>query len=190
MVEVGDVPLSDMEASFGLLKGAARGDIAAQRALADQSVSLIDNRPDLDPVSLLHDGLIFARMAATQGDVHDEGRVISMLALVGDLCDELGDHDTGAVFAAEYIARIALLADQGVELADVTLGKAADNASPAIMAMAKEYERALRAQGDHLHTTFPGYFGAPALGGAKAAKVRNPLAGMPPPPAGFKLDAR
>lgn len=45
-------------------------------------------------------------------------------------------------------------------------------------------------EGDHLHTTFPGYFGAPALGGAKAAKLRNPLAGMPAPPAGFKLDAR
>ena len=45
-------------------------------------------------------------------------------------------------------------------------------------------------EGDHLHTTFPGYFGAPALGGAKGAKLRNPLAGMPPPPVGFKLDAR
>ena len=45
-------------------------------------------------------------------------------------------------------------------------------------------------EGDHLHTTFPGYFGAPPLGGAKGAKLSNPLAGMPPPPAGFKLDAR
>ena len=45
-------------------------------------------------------------------------------------------------------------------------------------------------EGDHLHTTFPGYYGAPVLGGAKAAGLRNPLAGMPPPPAGFKLDAR
>lgn len=45
-------------------------------------------------------------------------------------------------------------------------------------------------EGDHLHTTFPGYFGAPPLGGARSAKLHNPLAGMPPPPAGFRLDAR
>lgn len=147
MAEVREAPQSDLATSFGLLKGAARGDIAAQRALADQSVTLINNRPDLDPVCLLTDGLIFARMAASQGGVHDEGRVISMLALVGDLCDESGDHETGAVFAAECIARISLLADQGVELADQTLGKAADNASPAIMTMAKQFERAMRAVG-------------------------------------------
>ena len=143
MVEVGTAPLTDLEASFGLLKGAARGDIAAQRALADQSVSLVRTRPDLDPVWLLNDGLIFARMAAMQGDVRDEGRVIAMLALVGDLYDDQGDHETGAPFAAEAIARVSRLADQGVDLADVTLGRAADNATPAIMAMAKQYERAL-----------------------------------------------
>ena len=143
MVEVGTAPLTDLEASFGLLRGAARGDLAAQRALADQSVSLVRNRPDLDPVWLLNDGLIFARMAAMQGDVRDEGRVIAMLALVGDLCDEQGEHETGAPFAAEAIARVSRLADQGVDLADVTLGRAADNATPAIMAMAKQYERAL-----------------------------------------------
>jgi hypothetical protein len=43
-------------------------------------------------------------------------------------------------------------------------------------------------EGDHLHATFPGYYGAPAVGGANAAGLRNPFAGMPPPPAGFKLN--
>ncbi len=33
-------------------------------------------------------------------------------------------------------------------------------------------------EGDHLHVTFPGYFGAPALGGAKSAGLKNPLAGI------------
>ena len=40
----------------------------------------------------------------------------------------------------------------------------------------------------HLHATFPGYYGAPVLGGARTAGVRNPWANMPLPPAGFTLD--
>ena len=48
----------------------------------------------------------------------------------------------------------------------------------------------LNNEGDHLDVRFPGYYGAPALGGAKAAGLRNPLAGMPPPPPGFRLDAQ
>ena len=145
MADVQDAPLSDLETNFSLLKVAARGDIAAQRALADQSVKLISNRSDLNPIGLLNDGLIFARMAATQGDAHDESRVLSMLALLGEICGELGDHNTGAVCVAEGIARLSLMADQGAELADETLSKAADNATPAIMIMAKQFERALRA---------------------------------------------
>jgi hypothetical protein len=42
----------------------------------------------------------------------------------------------------------------------------------------------------HLHGRFPGYYGAPVLGGAKSAGIKNPWAGMPPPPPGFRLDAR
>jgi hypothetical protein len=40
----------------------------------------------------------------------------------------------------------------------------------------------------HLHATFPGYFGAPVLGGARSTGMRNPLANMPPPPPGFRID--
>jgi hypothetical protein len=37
-------------------------------------------------------------------------------------------------------------------------------------------------EGDHLDVAFPGYFGAPALGGAHG--LRNPNQGIPPPPPG------
>ncbi len=37
-------------------------------------------------------------------------------------------------------------------------------------------EAVLLPEGDHLHATFPGWFGAPPLGGAKAAGLRNPMA--------------
>jgi endonuclease YncB( thermonuclease family) len=33
-------------------------------------------------------------------------------------------------------------------------------------------------EGDHLHATFPGWYSAPALGGAKAAGLRNPMLGQ------------
>ncbi|MCT2559230.1 thermonuclease family protein [Tsuneonella sp. YG55] len=39
----------------------------------------------------------------------------------------------------------------------------------------------------HLHFRIPGYYGAPPIGGAASAGVRNPLAGMPPPPPGFTV---
>ena len=42
-------------------------------------------------------------------------------------------------------------------------------------------------EGDHIHVEFPGYYGAPPLGGAVPAGVSNPNAGMPPPPPGFTM---
>lgn len=42
-------------------------------------------------------------------------------------------------------------------------------------------------EGDHLHSTFPGWFGAPTLGNAKSAGLRNPNREAPPPPAGFVI---
>lgn len=49
---------------------------------------------------------------------------------------------------------------------------------------------ALIGQAKQAGVSVSGYYGALALGGAKAAGLRNPLAGMPPPPPGFTLDKR
>lgn len=43
-------------------------------------------------------------------------------------------------------------------------------------------------EGDRVHAHFPGYHGAPPIGGAARAGLRNPLAGMPAPAAGYKLN--
>ena len=43
-------------------------------------------------------------------------------------------------------------------------------------------------EGDHLHVVFPGYYGAPVLGGAQGAGVVNPYSNVPPPPPGFSLN--
>lgn len=42
-------------------------------------------------------------------------------------------------------------------------------------------------EGDHLHSTFPGWYGAPTLGNAKASGLRNPNREAPPPPPGFVI---
>jgi len=53
----------------------------------------------------------------------------------------------------------------------------------------EEYPKAkVLNEGDHIHAEFPGYYGAPVLGGARSAGLRNPNAGMPLPPPGFTLD--
>ena len=55
--------------------------------------------------------------------------------------------------------------------------------------VAKRYPNArLLNEGDHLHAIFPGYYGAPVLGGARSAGLSNPNEGIPPPPPGFALD--
>ena len=68
-------------------------------------------------------------------------------------------------------------------------------ASPDLLRSAKDHARERGVTVSELVRTslrvvVPGYFGAPAIGGAKAAGLHNPLAGMPPPPSGFRLDAR
>lgn len=59
-----------------------------------------------------------------------------------------------------------------------------------LKAQVKRYDRTARLldEGDHLHATFPGYYGAPPVGGARSAGLRNPLAGIPPPPPGFTVN--
>jgi hypothetical protein len=102
---------------FALLKAAAIGSLDAQRALAEMAVNLASTRTDCDPVSILRDGLCFARLAAAQGDDGDEGRVISMLALVASF----GSEDEQADPLGEALARYSILAERGLEVPGVTL---------------------------------------------------------------------
>lgn len=102
---------------FALLKAAATGSIDAQRALADMAINLASTRDDCDPVPILRDGLCYARLAAAQGDDGDEGKVISMLALVASF----GSEDDQADPLGEALARYSILAERGVEVPGVTL---------------------------------------------------------------------
>ena len=129
---------------FRAAADAALGDIEAQRALADEAVRIVNEHPDEDPGTALREGLIFARLAASHGTEADQGRVLAMLALAAEIAVKDNDPDTAEILEAEAIARVALLADNGMEMAGNSIGKMADNATPATMAMALVMQRQLR----------------------------------------------
>lgn len=126
---------------FAYLKRAARGDLDAQRALADAAVQMVSECEDSDPTTALTEGLVFARMAAEHGDVSDRGRVISMLSLLSDLLGEDGDDEM-----AEAIARTFMAADEGYggdRISD-SLPGLVESASPEVMATARWYQDRLK----------------------------------------------
>lgn len=125
---------------FGKLAAAARGEIEAQRALANEAVRrLLVEGSDVDPIVVLSEGLVFARMAAAQGDIADQGLCISMLALMV----QHGDEDSCRDQIAEAAARIALVADTGDEYAASQLPALMEMLPPGIIPYVKHYEQRL-----------------------------------------------
>lgn len=129
---------------FRTVADAAIGDIDAQRAMANEALRIANEDRDSDAGTALREGLIFARMAAAHGNAADKGRVVGMLALAAALAEQEGDQYTAETMGAEAIARVAVMADEGVELAENSIVTMADNASPSTMAMALEYQSQMR----------------------------------------------
>lgn len=129
-------PTAKVEAldPFAVLEAAATGSLDAQRAIADRAFALaLDSDTDRDPETVLTEGLVFARLAAAHGDISDQGRAINMLNLLaGYLGEEAAEEQIG-----EAVARISLIADAGVELADILLPDLAASISSDAMAQAK-----------------------------------------------------
>lgn len=110
------VPFSDNHGDpMALLPLAARGDADAQREIALQALYGALGALDGDPLILLSEGLMFARMAACQsGDGEDIMTVIAMLSLASTLTP----GPAGCDFAAEAIARLESLADHDGEVGE------------------------------------------------------------------------
>ena len=122
---------------FAHLRAAATGDIVAQRALAEEAMRLVVSGSESDPLITVSEGLVFARLAAEHGDISDHGRVIGMLGMADSICG----LDAASEFYSEALARIAILADQGVDMADLLLTSCAEDATPKIMALAQQYRQ-------------------------------------------------
>lgn len=121
---------------FAHLAAAARGDIEAQRVLAMLAVEGASASPG-DAESILREGLIFARLAAAQGDTGDEGRVIAMLALLAEVSGDNAPY-------GEAIARYALLDERGIEVPGMTLEMLSDHAPAEVMLQAKCFHQLIQ----------------------------------------------
>lgn len=134
---------------YPMLAKAAKGDLEALRRLANQAVDMafqLDENGEFfrNPEQCLIEGLVFARLAAAQGNVADQGLVISMLALLSQFGDE---EDTKEV-VAEAIARAEMVADMdGKEsvVADEWLPAIADASAPGTIELAKQMRKAMLA---------------------------------------------
>ncbi len=122
--------------AFRLLRLAAAGDLAAQRALADRALDCAANPPEGYGVEVgLIEGAVFARMAAAHGDANDHERCIAFALEIASRNGGQFDHD----LLAETFARLELMADSGHEEAAMELAKDAALVPASILRTAQTF---------------------------------------------------
>ncbi|MGV2495049.1 hypothetical protein [Pelagerythrobacter aerophilus] len=129
---------------FRHLGAAASGDIEAQRILAERGIELAIAQGDL--LTAL-DSAVFARLAAAQGSRGDKGRLLSILALASSLTSE-DEGDLRESLAAESLALVSLLADEGEECADQFLLSIAEHSTPTAVELSKHLRAAMLEKGE------------------------------------------
>lgn len=122
-----------------LIPLAARGDLEAQRHLAILAAASLHvpeaQSPTFDPVPAALEAASFARLAAAQGNDDDRARAVTLLSLAAVLT-----HNHG--YAAEALAWLELLADEGHALADQMMADEAGNEPADVLAAAKDLHAA------------------------------------------------
>ncbi|MBM0169670.1 hypothetical protein [Altererythrobacter sp. C41] len=129
---------------FRYLSAAAAGDIEAQRTIAERGIAHAVEHCD---VLAAMDAAVFARLAAAHGMRDDQGRLLSILAIVGDLATE-DEVDLRESLAAESLALISLLADDGEECADQFLLSIAEHSTPTAVELSKHLRAAMLDKGE------------------------------------------
>lgn len=125
-----------------LLLPAAKGDLEAQRHLtlfcavkANRDIADTSGAYSPSLVPSLIEAVLFARLAAVQGEEHDRTMLVYLLSLAAVFS---GDAD----YAAEALAWIELAAEQGDELADQAMAREVGNEPPAVLTAAKDIHAA------------------------------------------------
>ena len=129
---------------FSHLAAASRGSREALRALAQEAIRIaLSGRDDVCPERSLLEGLVFARLAAAQGDPADHGLVISMIALLAHIVGE--ENVPGEM--GEAIARAEWAANQpesACEELTAKLVEMIEQASPEVIHSAKFHAELMR----------------------------------------------
>lgn len=137
-----DLSTEPLEDPFVLLAKSARGEIAAQRTLADIAIMAVMEGRAPDPLSMLLEGLVFARMAASRGEDVDLIRLAHMLGLAGYIAP---DPDTTSDLAGEMLALVEILADRGHDNAATLLASMAAGETAVTMETAVELKARISA---------------------------------------------
>lgn len=132
---VEDEPASAPFDPFERLAAAARGELQAQRDLANEGIRLALANEGNNPERCLCDALMFARLAAAHGELVDQGLVISIIALLVCVSGE-GEYEDEI---AEALARTALADAAGDEFAADKLREMIAGVPPHIAQLAQEY---------------------------------------------------
>lgn len=104
---------------FERIMPAAQGSLAAQRSFVADAVRLGIGEGDFSSVM---EGLVFARLAAAQGNEED---IANLLILMGTACEMLEGEEHWSDYTdalnGEALAIVSLLAERGVDWADQAL---------------------------------------------------------------------
>lgn len=124
---------------IALLQDAAFGSSDAHRAIADAALTACQGQQTQNAHIIIIEGLVFARLAAAEGEARDLWRVVMMLERAAQLWGPESEDD----LLGEAIGWVQHLADQGNERAANLLNKLADEATPAMLNIAKGYAERL-----------------------------------------------
>ncbi|WP_050599443.1 hypothetical protein [Qipengyuania citrea] len=105
--------MSEPFSAYIALHRAARGDLEAQRTLAREALACSIGEGDFRAAT---EGLVFARMAASQGDNTDLGVLLQLLAVSASLAKAEGDcDDLREALSAEVVAYLSIGVDRQPE---------------------------------------------------------------------------
>lgn len=141
-LETGEAQRAD---PYRVLHLAAHGDLEAMRHMASEALRLVLSGDDPHPLVTLHEGAMFARMAAAlSGEGNDHLVTVFLLGLSAQYAED----DFADAYAGEMVALLEAVADLGGddgEEAARILTQSAEAETADIMELAKLYKERLAA---------------------------------------------
>ena len=136
--------MSESFHAYTALHHAARGELEAQRALAREALTYAVEGKDSRAAT---EGLVFARMAASQGDNSDLGLLLQLLSVAASLADAEDEcEELQGALAAELVAYLSRGVDRQPESeGDLApwLAAVVAECSPEEVKLGKDLERQL-----------------------------------------------